>query len=165
MTEISSTVIYRERTLPSLGFYGAAVFVPVALFVIALPFSLDVGLIVAAASVPIMFFSTWALSPLIELSADTFRVGKVEIETKFLGSAKAIEGSAVFLERGPHLDTRSFTRFQIGVKQLVKVEITDKQDPTPYWLIATRNPEILAGLINNFSGSSPHKQGRTRHPF
>jgi hypothetical protein len=46
------------------------------------------------------------------------------------------------------LDTRAFTRFQIGVKSLVKIELVDPQDPTPYWLIATRNPEVLAGLIN-----------------
>lgn len=148
MTKVSSPVIYRERTLPSLGFYAAATFVPVAMFVIALPFSIEVGWIVAALSVPVMLLSTWVLSPLIELTEQNFRVGKVEIETEFLGIAAAIEGPAVFLERGPHLDTRAFTKFQVGVKQLVKVEIRDEQDPTPYWLIATRNPEILAGLIN-----------------
>jgi hypothetical protein len=148
MTKESSPVLYRERTLPSLGFYAAALFIPVAMFVIALPFSVEIGFVVAALSIPLMLVASWALSPLIELTADHLRVGRIEIETKYLGSATAIEGHSVFLERGPHLDTRAFTKFQVGVKQLVKIEIQDKQDPTPYWLVATRNPEILAGLIN-----------------
>jgi len=149
MTKDSSPVLYRERTLPSLGFYAAAVFVPVAMFVIALPFSFEIGLIVAVSSIPVMLVVSWVLSPLIELTPNHLRVGKVEIEAKYLGTATPIQGQSVFLERGPHLDTRAFTKFQIGVKQLAKIEILDKQDPTPYWLVATRNPEILSGLINN----------------
>jgi hypothetical protein len=148
MTKESSPVLYRERTLPSLGFYAAALFVPVAMFVIALPFSVEIGFVVAALSIPVMLVVSWALSPLIELTANHLRVGRIEIETKYLGTATPIEGHSAFLERGPHLDTRAFTKFQVGVKMLVKIEIQDEQDPTPYWLVATRNPEILAGLIN-----------------
>ena len=51
MTKLSPTVLYQERALPSLGFYAATLFVPVALFLIALPFSEVVGLIVAVMSI------------------------------------------------------------------------------------------------------------------
>jgi hypothetical protein len=148
MTKLSPTVLYKERTLPSFGFYGAATFVPVALFLITLPFSEEIGLLVALMSIVSIFALSWVLAPLITITAETLSVGKVRIETKFLGNARQIEGIDAFVEGGQRLDTRAFTRFQIGVKQLVKIEIVDEQDPTPYWLIATRNPEVIAGIIN-----------------
>ena len=148
MTKLSPTVLYKERTLPSLGFYSATTFVPVALFLITLPFSEQVGLIVALISIVSIFALSWALAPIITLTAETLSVGKVRIETKYLGVAQQVEGNDAFVERGQRLDTRAFTRFQIGVKQLIKIEIVDEEDPTPYWLIATRNPEVIAGLIN-----------------
>jgi len=148
MTNLSSPVLYRERTLPSLGFYASASFIPIAVFLIALPFSVEVGLFAAAGSIPTILAITWYLSPLIELTSETLRVGKAQIETEFLGQAIEISGPNSFSERGPLLDTRAYTKFQVGVKELVKIEIQDEQDPTPYWLVATRNPEILAALIN-----------------
>jgi hypothetical protein len=148
MTKLSSPALFKERTLPSLGFYAATSFIPVAMFLIALPFSEEIGFVVSAISILAIFAFSWLLSPRITLTNEFLSVGKVQIETKFVGKAKEIHGPEVFIERGQLLDTRAFTRFQIGVKQLVKIEIADKQDPTPYWLIASRNPEVLAGLIN-----------------
>ncbi len=148
MTKLSPPVLYQERTLPSLGFYAATIFVPVALFLITLPFSEAIGFIAAAMSIFAILALSWILSPMITLTEDFLSVGKVQIEANLIGKATEISGAAAFIERGQLLDTRAFTRFQIGVKQLVKIEIVDEQDPTPYWLIASRNPEVLAGLIN-----------------
>ena len=148
MTNLSSPVLYQERTLPSLGFYAATLFVPVAVFVIALPFSEEVGLVLSALSFSLVLVTTWFFSPLITLTAEHLTIGKVKIETKYLGTAKSIEGDEVFMERGTRLDSRAYTLFQTGVKQLVKIEINDERDPTPYWLIASRNPEVIAGLLN-----------------
>jgi hypothetical protein len=39
MTKNTSVALYKERTLPSLGFFAATLFIPLALFIIALPFS------------------------------------------------------------------------------------------------------------------------------
>ncbi|MFC6344403.1 DUF3093 family protein [Nocardioides hankookensis] len=33
------------------------------------------------------------------------------------------------------------------LKRAVRVEITDPADPAPYWLVATRRPEELAGAL------------------
>ncbi len=148
MTNLSSPVLYQERTLPSLGFYAATLFVPVAVFVIALPFSEEVGIVLAVLSLALVLLATWIFSPLISLTADRLTIGKVKIETKYLGKAMSIEGDEVFMERGTLLDSRAYTVFQIGVKQLVKIDINDERDPTPYWLIASRNPEVIAGLLN-----------------
>jgi hypothetical protein len=33
------------------------------------------------------------------------------------------------------------------VSPVVKVELTDPQDPTPYWLVSTRRPERVVEAI------------------
>jgi hypothetical protein len=148
MTKNTSVALYKERNLPSLGFFAATLFIPLALFIIALPFSAVAGLVAAILSLTITWISIWYFSPVTTLTSEYFQVDKVRIERKFLGVAKGIEGVDVFNERGPLLDARAFTRFQFGVKQLVRVDIVDDLDPTPYWLVATRNAEVLAAFIN-----------------
>lgn len=148
MTNTSSPVLYTERTLPSLGFYAATLFVPLAVYLISLPFSEHVGLVVSLISWASVLVWSYLNAPLIVLTKEILRIGKVNIETKYLGDVTEVTADESFRERGPSLDTRAFTRFQIGVKTLIKIEINDAADPTPYWLVATRNPEVLAGIIS-----------------
>jgi hypothetical protein len=148
MTILPATDLYKERVLPTVYFYIASITLPLSLFLVALPFSEVVSISLALASIPLVLVLSWLGSPLIALNEQTLSIGQASIETKYLGKAEVVSPQEAFLERGVKLDSRAFTKFQIGVKQLVKIEIQDKQDPTPYWLIATRNPEVLAGLIN-----------------
>ena len=148
MTIPPATDLYKERVLPTVYFYIASITLPLSLFLVALPFSEVVSISLALASIPLVLVLSWLGSPLIALNEQTLSIGQASIETKYLGKAEVVSAQEAFLERGVRLDSRAFTKFQIGVKQLVKIEIQDKQDPTPYWLIATRNPEVLAGLIN-----------------
>lgn len=148
MTILSATDLYKERVLPTVYFYIASITLPLSLFLVALPFSEVVSISLALASIPAVLVLSWLGSPLICLEKETLSIGQASIETKYLGKAEVVSPENAFQERGAKLDSRAFTKFQIGVKQLVKIEIQDKQDPTPYWLIATRNPEVLAGLIN-----------------
>ena len=148
MTILPATDLYKERVLPTVYFYIASITLPLSLFLVAWPFSEVVSISLALASIPLVLVLSWLGSPLIALNEQTLSIGQASIETKYLGKAEVVSPQEAFLERGVKLDSRAFTKFQIGVKQLVKIEIQDKQDPTPYWLIATRNPEVLAGLIN-----------------
>ncbi len=148
MTLLSATVLYKERVLPSILFYVATVTLPVSLILVALPFSEIVAFGLAAISIPIVFGLTWAASPLITITGTHLRVGKVSIDRVHLGTVGAIASADTFRERGVKLDSRAYTKFQIGIKELVKIQIEDELDPTPYWLVATRNPEVIAGLLN-----------------
>lgn len=148
MTLLPATSLYKERVLPSIYFYIASVTLPVSLLLVALPFSEIVSISLALGSIPAVLVLSWLASPLISVTDSNLSIGQVSIETKFLGKAEVVSPQDAFQERGVKLDSRAFTKFQIGVKQLVKIEITDPADPTPYWLIATRNPEVVAALIN-----------------
>jgi hypothetical protein len=121
---------------------------PISLFLVALPFSEVASIVLAITSIPVVLVLSWIASPKIELTQEQFMVGNVRIDKSLLGRAEVITSSNTFQERGVLLDSRAFTRFQIGIKELVKIEINDELDPTPYWLLSSRNAEVLAGLIN-----------------
>jgi hypothetical protein len=129
-------------------FFIVMLTLPISLFLVALPFSEVASIVLAITSIPVVLVLSWIASPKIELTQEQFMVGNVRIDKSLLGKAEVIESSNTFQERGVLLDSRAFTRFQIGIKELVKIEINDELDPTPYWLISSRNAEVLAGLIN-----------------
>jgi hypothetical protein len=129
-------------------FFIVMLTLPVSLFLVALPFSEIASIFLALISIPVVLILSWLASPKIELTQGHLMVGNVRIDKGLLGKAEAIAASNTFQERGVLLDSRAFTRFQIGIKELVKIEISDELDPTPYWLVSSRNAEVLAGLIN-----------------
>jgi hypothetical protein len=148
MTKIQKPVSYTERVLPSISFLVAGLFLPAALFLVSLPFSLELAFVIALGSYLSLLGSSYLLAPKILLTEHTLQVSRAAISVDHLGSTSVINRQDQFSERGQKLSTMAYTRFQIGVKGLVKIEIADESDPTPYWLVATRHPEVLAGYLN-----------------
>ena len=84
-----------------------------------------------------------AKSPRIRVTADQLEVANAKIERKFIRGAQAIGPDGVFAARGRDLDSRAWIYFQGSVDSLLRVELADPNDPTPYWLFSTRKPEVL----------------------
>jgi hypothetical protein len=101
------------------------------------------GIAVTLAIAAVMFVS----SPKITVSASEVRVGRAHISRKLLGTAYVVEKQDQFLAKGPQLDARAYLSLQPSVSGLVRMEIKDPKDPTPYWLFSTRKPELVAELI------------------
>ena len=113
-----------------VGPYGTAAWVVVGLIAGALVAS---GLVQASAR--------------IEVSQGRLRAGRAEIAVEHLGEISWARGEQARAERGPLLDARAFLVIRGWVDPVLKVEITDPQDPTPYWLLSTRHPERLAAAL------------------
>ena len=87
-------------------------------------------------------------APVIELDERGFAVGDSMLPLDVITGYEVVPASRAFEERGHLLDPAAYVRFQLSVNTLIKLEITDANDTTPYWLIATRNPQAIAdGLI------------------
>jgi hypothetical protein len=84
-----------------------------------------------------------AKSPRIAVTDEHLVVANAQIERKFIRAVSTIGADGVFAARGCDLDSRAWIHFQGSVNSLLKVEILDPHDPTPYWLFSTRNPEDL----------------------
>jgi len=140
---------YRERVLPSAPNLAIPILLFLSVLTVMIPISTDFAIPVALIISTVFVVVIFSASPVIAITNDTLSAKNAVIERKFLGNATVIPKDEVFEELGQKLDARAWLAIQSSVKGLVKVEITDPQDPTPYWLISTRNPEVLAKELGN----------------
>ena len=75
-------------------------------------------------------------------------VGNAKIECKHIKKVTALPKEEFLKLRGQNADPAAFNATRFWVSTGVKVELIDKNDPTPYWLIATRKPKKLAEALN-----------------
>jgi len=144
MTKTSNSASYSERVFPGLSFFLATLFAPAALYLIVLAFDDFWALITFVVSEIVIIFLGLFAAPTLSLSSKMLSIGRVSIPTQYVKGITAIEASAQQSEKGPKLNPSAYVRFQVGVKGLLKVELNDPNDPTPYWLISSRNPELVA---------------------
>lgn len=142
-------IAYSERVLPSFGsFLPVLLLIPTGLLTLA-PVNGLLGLLIGAGLSLLVIAILVATAPVISVRDGQLRVGQAQISLKLTGKASPIAREDSFAERGTKLNARAFTKFQPSIKTLVRVEIKDAGDPTPYWLFSSRNPEELAALLNS----------------
>jgi len=142
-------VTYRETLWPNPLLYVAfCLEVPIVTLLVA-PFSLPAGIVIASAIFIIIAVAITVTSPRIEIADGRLRVGKASIGLEYVGAASAFTGVHAVAERGPNLDARAWTRFRAGIGPVVRLEIVDDADPTPYWLFSTRRPELLVSALRS----------------
>ena len=139
--------VYSERLWPT--FWVAASFFPLvpALILVSAPFNVTVGIIAAIIVYGAIIVSVYGRPTKVTVSKETFVYGNAMVETEFIGSVSAFSGEAARAQRGINLDARAWTRFRAFMDGVVRIEITDPNDPTPYWLVATRHPNELAQAL------------------
>ncbi len=121
--------------------------VPASLLVF-LPINQVAGAIVAIvlyASVVVMLLLG---SPVIEVTDTELVAGKARLPLSLVGAVSGFAGDDARLERGPQLDARAWLQIRGWVDPVLKVEVSDPKDPTPYWLLSTRRPDALASAIS-----------------
>ena len=141
----SQVTIYRERlwAAPWL-FISTALVIPASLLVF-LPINQMVGVIVAI----VLYLGCVAAlllgSPAIAVTDTEFIAGKARLPISIVGAVSGYSGMDARDERGPHLDARAWLLIRGWIDPVVKVQVLDADDPTPYWIVSTRRP---AGVID-----------------
>ncbi len=139
---------YRERLWPAPWlFISTALVIPASLLVF-LPINTTVGIIVAI----VLYLGCVALlllgSPVVEVTDTEFVAGKARLPLAVAGAAEPFSRDAARAERGPRLDARAYLLIRGWVDPVVKVRVDDSTDPTPYWLVSTRNPSAVADALS-----------------
>jgi hypothetical protein len=139
--------LHSERVLPSFAsFLPATLLIPAAWLTLS-PFDPTLGWLIGAILAIAVWVMQIAASPKIVLTKKSLTVGNARIERKYLGKVKAINKSEAFRELGPELNARAYVKVQSSVRTLVRVEIEDAKDPTPYWIFSSRAAEGLVELL------------------
>ncbi len=151
-TQTPDEVLYRETVWPSLIASLPIALIAPAVALVVTPFT-DFVLATLAGSFAfvICLIALLALSPKIRVSKTEGRihlhVNSATIDSKHIGAIELIEKQQVRNERGPSLDARSFRVFQPSVPQMLKLQVIDEADATPYWLVSTRDPKNLKAAL------------------
>lgn len=119
---------------------ATGLFLP-ATTLIFLPLSVPLGLGVGAALWGASIGLLWALSPVVFTDGQTIRAGRAQIERQFVTGIEAFHREDARQERGPRLDARAWLVIRPWVDPVLKVTLSDPEDPTPYWIVSSRHPE------------------------
>ena len=90
-------------------------------------------------------------SPRIMVADGVLHVGRARIAAEHIGGAVALDAEQTRRKAGVEADARAYLVLRPYLKRTVVIEITDRADPAPYWLVSTRHPEALAGAIGSLT--------------
>lgn len=127
--------------------YLAAAFMIPTVILVCAPFDLTLGVVLSIVIYLLIVIPMVVTSPSIVLTETDLRVGKAHISREFIGSVSAYSGTHAVAARGVELDARAWIFLRGWINPVVRVDITDPNDPTPYWLFSTRKPEELVKAL------------------
>lgn len=140
-------MLYRERLWPSWWVFLATALVIPASLLVFLPISPVAGVVAAIVLYSGIVLVLLLTSPQISVSEDELRVGRARISRSYLGAVTAHSGADAVAERGVRLDARAYLVLRGWIPGVVRITLTDAEDPTPYWLVSTRRPSELAATL------------------
>lgn len=85
----------------------------------------------------------------VQVSDQSLTAGRARIGTQHLRSVEALEPDRMRNIGGPGADARAYLLLRPYIKGGVRVELCDPADPTPYWLVSSRRPELLAQALRS----------------
>lgn len=140
--------VFKERLWPSLGMWMFAVIMTSSLGVAyGRAYGNELGLVVGISTTVAVAIGIIVNTPLIQIDEANFRAGRARLPLQYVGQVKQLDEQQS--RRARSTDANSNAHFQLrgGIKFSIIVEVTDPQDPHPYWQVSTRKPdELLAAL-------------------
>ena len=85
----------------------------------------------------------------IEVDDKELRVGKAHIQLGCIGDCVDLDNTAIRLVRTRDANTNAYLAIRFWSSAGIKVEIKDKNDSTPYWLISSNHGAELIKAIKN----------------
>lgn len=148
---------YRERLWPAAWLYLSTGLIIPASILVFLPINIVAGYITAGALYGGIVLLLVLTTPTISIDDTELRAGNARLPINIIGSVSSFSGEEATLERGQRLDARAWLLIRGWVSPVVKLEVLDESDPTPYWLLSSRTPELLAGAIAQAKLRTPDK--------
>lgn len=149
-----SPIVYHEKLRPTWPMWLMVLLAGGIGWLTLAPFGtswgIGSGIVVAAVAAFVLISTTTDIS----VTTTHVQVGRATIERKHVGTVTGYRGDDAFQQRGPKLHGLAYLHLRSWVKPVVRIQIEDRQDRTPYWLTSTNKPEELTNLL----GGSVHVQ-------
>lgn len=143
----NTDVIYSEKLWPAVWIWLVAAGIAGAGILVLAPVSMMAGY-----SAAVVIFALQALflimsTPRIEVDGQHLTVGRATISRDFIGQVEGFNGDDAVAQRGTQLNGLAYLCIRGWIGPVVRIEVTDESDPTPYWLTSTRRPEQLVAAL------------------
>ncbi|NMH99189.1 DUF3093 family protein [Pseudonocardia acidicola] len=101
-----------------------------------------------AIAIPVLVAAfVWLGRTRVRAAGGELQVGSARVPLRFVGRAEVVPKKDKQIALGPELDPSAYLMHRAWVGPVVRVELLDPDDPTPYWIFSTRDPEgLLAAL-------------------
>ncbi len=139
--------LYRERLWATPWLFISTLLVIPAIMLVFAPINLAVGVVLAIVVYVAFAIFLVVTAPVIRVTEDQLAAGNARIPLTLVGDPIAFRGEDATLERGRRLDARAWLLIRGWIKPVVKVPVLDPDDPAPYWLLSTRNPDQLVRVL------------------
>jgi Protein of unknown function (DUF3093) len=84
----------------------------------------------------------------VRIEGGELHVGDAHLPLEHVGTVEVFDGKQKRQVLGRRLDPAAYVLHRGWVGPTVRVEVTDPEDPTPYWVFSTRHPEKVASLLH-----------------
>lgn len=143
-----STILFSEKVWPTIWIWLIAAGLAGAGILVFAPISMAAGYAAAAVLFSIMAALLVLSTPSIRVTADSLQVGRASIERRFVGEVRSFRAKEATAERGTRLNGLAYLCIRGWVDPVVRIEINDPSDRTPYWLASTRRPDALVSALS-----------------
>jgi hypothetical protein len=130
-------------------------------FLVAAPTLVSVGAVSVLMAATAAFFVTWGGAQ-VAVADGSFHAGRARIPVGFLADAESLSEEEAKRAVGVEADARAYLLLRPYVPRAVRVRVVDPQDPTPYWVVATRHPDALAACL--VAATQGRVMGQTDRP-
>lgn len=140
---------YSERLhVPPTWWVLGALFVVSVGWVFWVATSLAATLVATTVAAALMVWGLTSFGRLrVAVDGAALYAGRAVLPRDAIGSVEVLDADEARRTLGPGADARAFLVTRPYCRSAVKVEVSDVGDPTPYWIVSTRDPERLASSL------------------
>lgn len=142
-----SPIVYQETLRPSWSMRLLVLLAAALGWLTLAPLSIGWGVVSGVIVAGIAAFGLFASSSDVTVTTTHVQVGRATIGREHIGTVMGYVGDEAFAQRGRKLHGLAYLHLRSWIKPVVRIQIEDPQDRTPYWLTSTRNPEELVSAL------------------
>ncbi|GAB2463937.1 DUF3093 domain-containing protein [Jatrophihabitans fulvus] len=145
---MDTAVAYRETLRTPWWWFVVAIGVAAILAAEFRVAGLDEAWIPFAVLVPLAVAVVWWFGrSTVEVSGGELRVRGAHLPLEYVSGAVALDQRTLRLVVGREGDPDAFVSIRSWVGPGVQVWVDDEDDPTPYWVVSTRQPDALVAAL------------------
>lgn len=152
---------YRERqTAPPTWWFGAVIFGLVCGWLMLVATTWAIAIVTTVVAALLGCLGVWRYgSILLRVDDGDLHVGRAKLVVRYRGEVERLDRAAYRHRLGPGADVRGWLATRPWFDRGVLVHVDDPADPTPYWLVGTRHPELLARALGHTGDATPSPEG------